>query len=286
MTKCLKLSEVVKKDKNQVGGKASRLAELDQAGFRVPKAFCLKVEAYDEFLKRNKLLPQVRLLRLGRDKSLLKNICLRLTEEISQGSISGVTRKEILSQMKQMKVNRFAVRSSANCEDLQLSSFAGQFESYLDILTDQVFVSIRKCWASVFSRRVLTYTMFHEIELSQVKMAVLVQEMVKADKGGVMFTKEVINGVENQVMIEASRGSADDVVAGLVEPERVMVDKNTKKVKSWETPDGKVLSRKEAFKLTELGLKVEDYYQGVPQDIEWVMRKGKIYLLQSRPITV
>jgi len=285
MSNCLWLADIKGKKRNKVGGKALRLAELKKGGFEVPKAFCIVTNVFDQFLVDNKLIPQLGLLRLDRDKSVLKSICRRIREEIGQGKIDSQIRGEVLKNLRKIETNRFAIRSSANCEDLQLSSFAGQFESYLDILTDQVFVAIRKCWVSVFSRRVLTYTLFHEIELRKIKMAVLVQEMIKSDKGGVLFTKNILDGNIDKMVIEATKGLVDDVVLGLVEPERVVVNKKSKEVESWEMPNGKVLSQKEVKRLMKIAMEVEDFYQGVPQDIEWVMRKGKIYLLQSRPIT-
>jgi len=282
---CFWFKEIKEENKAKVGGKALRLAELKQGGFRVPRAFCITTDAYDRFLKDNKLVPQLRLLRVDRDKTVLKNICQRIREEIKQGGIDGQVREEVIKGLKELQTNRFAIRSSANCEDLQLTSFAGQFESYLDVLTDQVFEAVRKCFSSVFSRRVLTYTIFHEIELRKIKMAVLVQEMIKSDKGGVLFTKNILDGDIDKMVIEGTRGRADDVVSGLVEPERVVVNKKSKKVVSRENTNSKVLSDKELRELVKIAMEVEDFYQGVPQDIEWVIRKDKIYLLQSRPIT-
>jgi len=278
--------EISKESAGKVGGKALRLSELKKGGFKVPKAFCLTTDLYELFLKHNKLGPRLSMLRVGRDKSILKTICERIIKQILKGKIPGDIREEINRNVKKLDADRLAIRSSATCEDLQLASFAGQFESYLDVLVDQIFDNVRKCWASIFSNRVLTYTLYHDIALARVKMAVLVQEMIDGDKGGVMFTKNIIDVSQPYVvLIEASKGKADDVVSGLVEPERVIVNKKTQKVMSWNTPNCKVLNESEVKQLVKLAMEIEDYYQGVPQDIEWVIKDKKIFVLQSRPIT-
>jgi pyruvate,water dikinase len=280
------LNEVKEEQASQIGGKGLRLAQLVQANFKVPQAFCLTTAIYQEFLEYNKLCPQLAHLRLDRDKAILQRICRRLSQQILQGKISSKTRDEIMQGVKKIGADRYAVRSSATCEDFHLASFAGQFETYLDILADQLFDGVRKCWASVFSDRVLTYALFHEIELSTVKMAVLVQEMIDAEKGGVIFTKNVID-CENPyvIIIEASTGSADDIVSGLVEPERIVINKKTQVEISRSSPNGRILKPGEIKKLAQMAMKIEDHFQGVPQDIEWVMRGGEAYVLQSRPIT-
>lgn len=286
MNHILWLNEIEGKHKTKVGGKAFRLAELKQAGFRVPRAFCLSTDVFEEFLTYNKLFPQISLLRLDRDKAVLKQICQRLASNILQGKIPLGIREKIQKNLKQLGADRMAVRSSATAEDLYLASFAGQFESYLNLLADQVLDAIRKCWASVFSSRVLTYTLFHEVVLSQVKMAVLIQEMIIGDKGGVLFTRNTSkDGNPYMLVIEASRGAVEDVVSGLVEPERIVINKKTKTEVSRTIPDGKILKPKEISQLAKLAMDVEDYFQGVPQDIEWTIQEGKIYLLQSRPVT-
>lgn len=286
MNHILWLNEIKEQQKAKVGGKAFRLAELGQAGFRIPRAFCLSTDVFDEFLAYNKLFPQINLLRLDRDKTVLKQICQRLVANILQGKISLEIREKIQENLDQLEVDRVAVRSSATAEDLYLASFAGQFESYLSLLADQVLDAVRKCWASVFSDRVLTYTLFHDVVLSQVKMAVLIQEMIVGSKGGVLFTRNTSRDESPYMLvIEASRGTAEDVVSGLVEPERIVINKKTKTEVSRTIPDGKILKPKEISQLAKLAMEVEDYFQGVPQDIEWTIKEDKIYLLQSRPVT-
>ena len=287
MTKnILWLKEINKGQTSEVGGKALRLAELLRAGFKVPRAFCLTTTVYQEFLKDNQLMPQLSKLRLDRNKTILKNICNSLVNKILKGEIKTEVREQVNRDIKVLRTRRLAIRSSATCEDLYLASFAGQFESYLNILADQAFDSIRKCWASIFSNRVLTYTQFHDIELSAVKMAVLIQEMIDAEKGGVLFTKNVLDSTNpHAIIIEASAGMTDDVVSGLVEPERIIINKKTRTEISRQQPNGKILTGKEIKELVQLAVKIETHFQGVPQDIEWAISKEEIYLLQTRPIT-
>jgi pyruvate,water dikinase len=115
-------------------------------------------------------------------------------------------------------------------------------------------------------------------------MAVIVQEMIFAEKGGVIFTKNVFGGKPQNLIVEAAAGLGEKVVSGLVNPERIMVNKNTGRVIEKEIVEQGVLAEKEVKALTEIAIKIEEFYQA-PQDIEWAIKDNKIYILQSRPIT-
>lgn len=232
--------------KDLVGGKAFNLAKLKKAGFNVPNAFVITTEARGKMTKE------------------LKDL--------------------IFKNLGNLKTKKFAVRSSATCEDVRLTSFAGQFESYLAISQKDLIKDIKKCWASTTKERVLAYCQYHNISPLTIKMAVIIQEMVFAEKGGVIFTKDVFQGREGILVIEAAKGLGERVVSGIVNPESIFISKDTGKIVQKQSGDGQVLSQREIKELTDMALEIEKFY-GYPQDIEWAIEKGKIYILQSRPIT-
>jgi pyruvate,water dikinase len=201
-----------------------------------------------------------------------------------------------------------AVRSSATAEDLPDASFAGQQETFLNVTRADLLDRVRECWASLFTQRAIYYRNEQGFEDATVDIAVVVQEMVDAEKSGVMFTSHPSTGAP-VVTIEAAWGLGEAVVSGAVTPDNYVVDRAsgevtdetvaTKKVmhvrdpETGETverdvPEGKrdrrVLTDEELSAMVEWGEEIESYY-GEPQDVEWAMVDGEVYLLQSRPIT-
>lgn len=228
-----------------VGGKAANLAKLKKAGFNVPPGFVITT--------------------------------------LANGRITNKLKKEILANFKKLGVAKISVRSSATVEDMDWASFAGQFDSFLGVTEKKLLGAIKKCFASATSERALAYLKFKRVSPAIVKMAVIVQAMVFADKGGVIFTEDIFRQRPEVLIIEAAKGLGENVVSGLVNPERLMVNKKTKAVIERQAVDGPVLTEKEIKNLTAIALKIEKFY-GSPQDIEWAIMRGKIYILQSRPI--
>lgn len=199
-----------------------------------------------------------------------------------------------------------AVRSSATSEDLMEASFAGQFSSFLNVKgVKSLLDSIKKCWASLFEPRAIFYRAKHGAKKASI--AVIVQRMVNADKAGVMFTINPSTG-EDEIIIEACWGLGESLVQGEVEPDRYTI-KNKKVIdikigrklkrrirdfateRTIEVPvpkdkiEAQVLSEEEVLKLAEYGKLLENHYK-VPQDIEFAIEKSKIYILQTRAVTV
>jgi len=203
-----------------------------------------------------------------------------------------------------------AVRSSATSEDLAGASFAGQLESMLSIQgRGALLEAIKKCWTSLFTPRVIFYRRtkgFHDFP----SMGVIVQRMIQAEKAGVMFTVNPMNKDSSQMVIESSWGYGESIVSGLVTPDEHIVDKATGNVtsrrigsKKWlrrmDPVTGSVIKERvesgkidaetllpaELRKLWELGRRVEDYYGGEPQDIEWCIERNRAFLVQTRPVT-
>ena len=283
-------NQINPRNKNLVGNKAFRLAELAKVGIRIANFFIIPSPVFDKILE-NKELQSLKadLIFYGKsnlDKNLAKEleILKEINLAISRFKFPQRFQKQILKSFDKLNTDKVAIRSSATCEDQANSSFAGQFESYLSVLKDQVFEAIEKCFQSVFKEQVLMYCLYHKVDFSAIKMAVIVQKMIKAEKGGVIFTNDVFEG-SNNLVIEATKGLGENVVSGRVNSQRIIFSKIDKRpiegVIGFEKP---VLSLKEAKKFFQIGLKVEKVFKQ-PQDIEWAVKKDKIYILQSRPIT-
>lgn len=229
-----------------VGGKAWNLIRLSRAGFNVPKFFVITTKAFN--------------------------------------ASSFYLEEEILENFDKLNSLHVAIRSSATYEDMVDSSFAGQFESFLGISRGKLIETIKQCWISTTDPRVLSYATHHHIRHSSIKMAVIVQEMISAEKGGVIFTQNVFENDLNHLIMEAASGLGEKVVSGLVNPERIIVNKRTGEIVEKESPEGKILKDQETKELASLALEIEKFYRS-HQDIEWAIKNSKIYILQSRPIT-
>ncbi|MBP1912050.1 phosphoenolpyruvate synthase [Thermococcus stetteri] len=210
-----------------------------------------------------------------------------------------------------------AVRSSATAEDLPEASFAGQQETYLDVYgVDDVIGKVKKCWASLWTARATFYRAKQGFDHSKVYLSAVVQKMVNSEKSGVMFTANPVTNNRNEIMINASWGLGEAVVSGSVTPDEYIVEKGTWKIKEKfiakkevmvvrnpETGKGtvyvkvadylgpewvekQVLTDEQIIEVAKMGAKIEEHY-GWPQDIEWAYDKddGKLYIVQSRPIT-
>jgi len=182
---------------------------------------------------------------------------------------------EILNRLKIL--GTVSVRSSANCEDAKNASFAGMFDTFLNISDEKSLIrAINKCKSSVDSDRVGIYLKSKGI--SNVKMAVIVQKMVDADFAGIMFTKDPIE--KKHILIEAAPGLGENIVSGKITPSNFFIsgDEIIKKDNSHKIDEKLVL------KIAEIGKQIEELY-GTPQDIEFAVRGSEIFVLQSRPIT-
>lgn len=223
--------------------------------------------------------------------------------------------KETKTDLKDLYV---AIRSSATAEDLADASFAGQQATYLNVLGDiPVLHAVLKCWASLFEARAIYYREDKGFDQLEVGIAVPVQKMVNSEKAGVMFTIDPTNNDMDHISIEAAYGLGEVVVLGAVTPDRYLIDKHTKEItdkeihkQTWmltreggdadtddttdiaksgvpvpeEKQDVQKLTDDEIGQLTDLALKIEEHY-GKPQDTEWATEGGKVYMVQSRPIT-
>ena len=306
------LEDVRSTDVDSVGGKAASLGELTAAGLPVPSGFVVTAATYREFIEGagidEELFAAVDVDH--EDTAALREAHEHAHDLIMNTPIPDDVREGILTAYRSLgDGERFvAVRSSATAEDLPDASFAGQQETFLNIQEDALIERVKECWASLFSQRAIYYRNRQGFPHAEVDIAVVVQEMVPAEKSGVLFTSHPSTG-DDRIIIEAAWGLGEAVVSGSVSPDNYVVDKASgeadtitvadKKVmmlKDEETgetveravPDDKrskrVLDDDEIAELAELGRRVEDHYDA-PQDVEWAVYDGEVYMLQSRPIT-
>jgi len=313
MPNILWLEEIKKEDIPSVGGKGASLGEMTAIGLPVPKAFVVTAQAFRKFLVETGIEETLfrRLERLDvDDNGALESVSRDVQDLVLSVEIPDHIREEIIDAYARMGANGtvVAVRSSATAEDLPEASFAGQQETFLNILGDEDLVdAVQRCWASLYGARAVYYRAKQGFDDRSVNIAVVVQELIRSEKSGVMFTSHPVTG-EPLTIIEGSWGLGEAVVSGSVSPDNYVFDLRTERVvdrliaekEIMIVPEGEhgtkivnlsekqrtapVLSDAEVARLATLGRIAESHY-GVPQDIEWAIVGGDVFILQSRPIT-
>ena len=307
------LEEVRKEDIISVGGKGASLGEMASIGLPVPKAFMVTAQAFRRFLietgLEKKIFASYERLDVENNEALEK-AANGAKAMVLKAKIPSALKNDIRKAYKKMDTEDLivAVRSSATAEDLPDASFAGQQETYLNIKGENALLeAVQKCWASLYGARAIYYRSRQGFDDHTVNISVVVQQLVHSEKAGVMFTSHPITG-EPLTIIEGSWGLGEAVVSGSVSPDKYIFDQRSEKVvdilvsnKLVEiVADGdngtrvvdvvgarqnaQVLSEEEITKLATYGKIAENHY-GVPQDVEWGIMNGVIYILQSRPIT-
>ena len=298
-----------------VGGKGRSLAQMTRAGFDVPEGFLLSTAAYRDFVADNEL--GARILELARPEIIdgrasFESASRSIRALITGCELSAGLKAELTAAYKVLPGDdpAVAVRSSANAEDLPGLSFAGQQETYLNVSGPEALIeAVRNCWASLWTSQAISYRNEMGIESDAVAMAVVVQIMVPADVAGILFTANPATGERGEMIVNASFGLGEAVVGGQVTPDTFIVDRST--LEPTETMIGtkeqKIVSdgnqgtrlvdvdegERDASSLPDelltelagLAARVEGHFDGQPQDIEWAVADGKLWLLQSRPIT-
>jgi pyruvate, water dikinase len=273
------------------GGKGANLSRMAAAGFPVPPGFVVAAGAFHDFLEScgGVLL----IARLTQDldvddRRAVEQVAGRIQGLIVSSPLQPDLSRAILAAHSRLEGSDLvAVRSSAVSEDSLTASFAGQQESYLNVRGgDAVLDRVRECWASFFSPRALFYRAQKAV-LSDTRMAVVVQEMVQAHKSGVMFTVDPIRNRRGCMVIEGAPGLGDAIVSGEITPDHYVISREDGAVVEEFIPDddrGRVLAEHELNALRALGLRLETVF-GSPQDVEWCVRDGDLFLLQTRAIT-
>ncbi|MFB4277804.1 MULTISPECIES: PEP/pyruvate-binding domain-containing protein [unclassified Nonomuraea] len=269
-------------DLAMAGGKGANLGELVRNSFPVPGGFVVTTHAYE-------LVAQGRNTRAAFER-------VELPDDLRQA---------IVDAYAALGGGPVAVRSSATAEDLPGAAFAGQQDTYLNVVGEAALLdAVRRCWASLFTDRAVAYRAKLGIDDSEVRIAVVVQSMVEADVAGVMFTANPVSGDRTRIVIDASSGLGEAVVSGLVTPDHYVLHPSGKadftpgrrEVVIRGTAGGGVtresgtdegaerLPDAVLAELGRLGREVAAHF-GRPQDIEWAYAGGRVHLLQARPMT-
>jgi pyruvate,water dikinase len=320
----LKADRITKQDIKIVGGKSANLAELINAKFPVPDAFFITTESYEKFLEsndiKNDILKIVNNVNYS-DVDSLRNASEKIKNLILKSKIPENIKDSIIGAYKEMygappvdiefvKVIDYpfvAVRSSAITEDIAKASSAGQYDTFLNIKGEiNLLDAIKRAWASLYTPRAIYYR-YKNNQPQNTSIGLIVQKMINSNSAGVAFTINPINQ-ENNILIEAAWGLGETLVQGQVEPDRYIVDKQTGKILEkfvgkkhierirdltgktikQNVPENRieiqVLDDKHIVTLAAYCKKIEDHYK-FPQDIEWAVERGKIYILQTRAVT-
>jgi pyruvate,water dikinase len=308
-------SEIDKTDIPLVGGKGANLGEMWNAGFPVPNGFAVTTASYDLFIEQNAIAGKINEILAPVDVSdteALREASERIQNIVQKGEVPAEVSREVVKYYRRLsgflKDALVAVRSSATAEDLPGMSFAGQQATFLNIKgQNNLLVAVRDCWASLFTARAIFYRAQNKIPTEKVKISVIVQKMVQSDVSGVMFTINPINNDKDRIIIDAVWGLGEMIVQGSVIPDHYVVQKDTFSILSKEISDQSVqlikkggatlevevperirdkqkLTDEEIVKLAKIGQKLQEHYY-FPQDIEWAREDGKLYIVQTRPVT-
>jgi pyruvate,water dikinase len=308
----LDFSEIDRTSGEKVGGKGANLGELYQIPeIEVPPGFCIATDAFNDFVNTSQEYKNLlnSLQRNGGESRLeLQTIGERLRSHLENLEMPAPIQDEILQAWQISGSHQaYAVRSSATAEDLPGASFAGQQDTFLNVQGKaNLLYSIKKCWASLFSDRAIVYRSQNGFPHDQVKLAVVVQHMIFPDISGIMFTADPVTGNRKIISIDASFGLGEALVSGFVSADlyQVKLDKlihkqiARKEVEIRANSSGGTvreeieeerktapsLSEENALQLSKIGQRIQEHF-GSPQDIEWCLAKGRIFILQSRPIT-
>jgi len=307
----LRFKDIDKTKLMVVGGKGANLGELSKIhGILVPDGFCISTEAFK------------RIIGEGSIKELLDKLsCLSVEDRRKISELSGEIRlrlegtaipqeinEEITCILSKLgEKNAYAVRSSATAEDLPTASFAGQQDTYLNIIGKEAILKhISKCWASLFTERAVIYRLQNGFDYRSVHLSVVVQKMVFPQAAGILFTADPVTSNRKVLSIDASFGLGEALVSGLVNADIYkvqsgkVIDKkiSTKKLAIYAVKDGgtkeqeiepemqnkQALTDEQILRLERMGRKIEEHF-GSPQDIEWCLADDTFYIVQSRPIT-
>jgi phosphoenolpyruvate synthase/pyruvate phosphate dikinase len=295
-----------------VGGKGANLGELSRIeGIRVPDGFCISTEAFKRIMGEtssiNELLDQLSLLKVE-DRNKIGELSGEIRRVIEGIAVPQDIAEEITRHISRLGVkDAYAVRSSATAEDLPTASFAGQQDTYLNIIGKEAILKhISKCWASLFTERAVIYRLQNGFDHRKVQLAVVVQKLVFPQAAGILFTADPVTSNRKVVSIDASFGLGEAMVSGLVNADSykvrngTVIDKkiSTKTLAIYALRDGgtkeqeivperqnrQALTDEQILQLERMGRKIEEHF-GCPQDIEWCLVDDTFHIVQSRPIT-
>jgi phosphohistidine swiveling domain-containing protein len=297
------------------GGKAANLGELTRAGFPVPRGFTVSTAAYSLVAESTCLEPILTDIATTHpeDSARVAELAATARERLLAAPVPTIVVDAISAAYRTLGNDMpvpVAVRSSATAEDLPEATFAGQQDTFLNVVgIDAVIDAVRRCWASLWSDRAAAYRARQGLDQQTVKLAVVVQRMVPAEVAGVLFTANPVTGARDEIVVDASPGLGEAVVSGLVTPDHFVLRRrwwgwsiaerrpgrrevivrarsggSTEQVKGSASTDVSELPDQTLRRLARLGATIERHF-GRPQDIEWAWAGGDLFIVQARPIT-
>lgn len=304
--------EIEKSQLYLVGGKGLNLGELSKIdGIQVPEGFCITTAGFQKAIGQNEtyhaLLQQLTMLNAD-DRDQIGEISRKIRQTITEAEIPSDVVEAVTHYLSRFgEEHAYAVRSSATAEDLPHASFAGQQDTYLNIIgVDAILQHISKCWASLFTDRAVIYRIQNGFDHRHIYLSVIIQKMVFPQASGILFTADPMSGNRKQLSIDASFGLGEALVSGLVSADNYKVqggeilDKRiaAKTLAIYGQKEGgtetrqidpaqqkaQTLTDQQIVELERIGRQVEAYF-GQPQDIEWCLADNTFYIVQSRPIT-
>ncbi|MFL5582494.1 MAG: PEP/pyruvate-binding domain-containing protein [Gemmatimonadaceae bacterium] len=311
----LPFASISRDDVARVGGKGANLGELTRAGVRVPPGFCVTTRAYERFIaalpNAPRHLEEMDALD-GADAEAARRAAEATRAALESLPMPDEAAAAVVAAWKELGVGDapLAVRSSATAEDLPGASFAGQQDTYLNVVGERALLdAVRRCWISLFTDRAVLYRARGGFGQRGVGLAVVVQRMIDPDVSGILFTADPVSGHRRVASIDAGFGLGEALVGGLIDADLYRVDRRARRVilaqpgdKAFAiraVPGGgtrreplpearrreRALSDAEVLALADVGDRIERHFGGAPQDIEWCIAGGEIYVVQARPIT-
>jgi pyruvate,water dikinase len=272
-----------------VGGKAAQLRELTRIeGIAVPGGFCVTTDAFEQSLAAAPSFAEL-LAELSRvapqDRAAIRTLSAQLRRSIEVAPIPGEVGSAIAAALSRLGAQAaVAVRSSATAEDLAGASFAGQYDSFLGVVGEAaVLAHVRRCWASLFGERAVSYRRRNGFSDRDVRMAVLVQRMVPATAAGILFTADPVTSNRKIATVEAVAGLGEALASGQANAD-VYAVRDAAVVSATHRLPTPVLTDEQVVRLALLGRRIEAHF-GRPQDVEWCLAGGDFEFVQSRPIT-
>lgn len=310
---CRWFGEISRYDTEMAGGKGANLGDMAQAGFPIPPGFVILAPAFRRVASDPGLTARIKEILAGVDYANSDRMSAaerEIRSLFAQISIPDDLKGMVVAYYRALGDNlAVAVRSSATAEDLAGASFAGQQETFLNVVgEEELLKAVCKCWSSLYTSQAIFYRHQKGFDDVQVSMAVVVQSMIQSEKSGVVFTVDPVQRNHFQMTVEAVWGLGEGIVSGKITPDHYVVDREdyeiiyqfvpekrimicqdgTCGIVTLEVPLDKVaaevLTTNELRRLVDLSNKAEASF-GCPQDVEWAIADGQVYLLQSRPIT-
>jgi phosphohistidine swiveling domain-containing protein len=310
----LTFAELSTDDLPRVGGKGANLGALTRAGVSVPPGFCVTTRAFDRFIAALPH-PEARFAALealdGTSAEAARAAAEAMRSALDALAMPEDVARAIVTAWRALgPEHALAVRSSATAEDLPGASFAGQQDTYLNVQGEPALLdAVRRCWISLFTDRAVLYRARGRFGHRSVQLAVVVQTLIDPDVSGILFTADPITGNRYIASIDAGFGLGEALVSGLISADLYRVDMRSREVllarpgsKAFairSVPGGgtrrealpesqreaRALSDEQVRALAEVGARVQSFYGGAPQDVEWCIARGAIYVVQTRPIT-